>query len=97
MLKPGLRTHPPPPRGEGIPAPLLDHTHTPFCPFLYRKNGTEKQGAKVLHRDIKPNNLAFTAEFRTLKLFGGCISCLKRVVLRRCGLGLRVYGCARPD
>ncbi|CAM9168732.1 unnamed protein product [Ectocarpus fasciculatus] len=26
-------------------------------------------GAKVLHRDIKPNNLAFTANFRTLKIF----------------------------
>ncbi|CAB1097020.1 unnamed protein product [Ectocarpus sp. CCAP 1310/34] len=26
-------------------------------------------GAKVLHRDIKPNNLAFTGDFRTLKLF----------------------------
>ncbi|CAM9462514.1 unnamed protein product [Ectocarpus sp. 4 AP-2014] len=27
------------------------------------------KGAKVLHRDIKPTNLAFTADFRTLKLF----------------------------
>ncbi|CAM9732342.1 unnamed protein product, partial [Hapterophycus canaliculatus] len=27
------------------------------------------QGAKILHRDIKSNNLAFTADFGTLKLF----------------------------
>ena len=49
-------------------------------PFLWMKTchgggnndtgSTTTQGAKILHRDIKSNNLAFTAGYRKLKLFG---------------------------
>ncbi len=43
------------------------------CASRPKQRGTvTNQGAKILHRDIKSNNLAFTADFSSLKLFGKC-------------------------